>query len=168
MDHRKKTHLNTVLDINGTSPWIRDDGVSLPERMRQDLLVELTDLPVNSTKKTGLLVMLARTVAAACLLALISYSWEQAYSLKKLNALENRLAQDTVIHYSGLDQLNRVLVLNSFIDLDKLRELGAEKARQQYAEVLPAWFNSNLFGDQVFKFRLEKQIHALKINPKIK
>ena len=168
MDYREKTYLAFTADPDSDQPWFQPAGEAMPADMKQFLMKGLGKLPAHKRNTTPVVRFFIRSVAAACLLALVSYCWEQGYSLKKLNALENRLASDTQVSYHGFDQLDRVLVMNSLIDWDKLKSLGPERAREQYADALPAWFNANLLGDSQMKLRLDQQINAFQLNLKIK
>lgn len=154
MVDREKNHRITLPDPDSPDPWLSFPEKNIPAGLQSDVVAAVHKIMRKNKKRAKLVRLMTNLTAAACVLAFVAFSYEQLYSLKKINHLESQIAINKGITYQIGPKQNDLLIIHSMVSWSALKNMGFHKDHWAYTDLLPVWVKSNLFGDDLLKIKI--------------
>jgi hypothetical protein len=168
MDDRTKYDLKAQLKIEAENSWFGTDTKNMPSGMREEIAKNLAKVISESQSASDKIFrIIARSVAAACLISFILFTYEQFYSIKKLNNLEQRIAESGGSTIEPIRSQNELLIINTFFSWADIKRLANSDFETAYEELFPVWFQNNMIGDGQVKMRIQQYIQEYQLATKI-
>lgn len=168
MDKRSLFKMKNIPDIESTLPWLAISKDRMPEKMRNEILVNVSEVTRSQIRRSEPLHLMIKLIGAACLVLFLLYSFEQYNTLHKISQLENRIAEitgDTPVQFRTQNEL---LIINSFVSWSKIKSLGLSPSDPSIEDqLLPSYLRNNLFGDKELKEKFSKYLREFQLATKI-
>ena len=160
--------MNKIPDIESTTPWLPISEEGMPDEMKKEISDFVSKAMQEKIKITEPFRLMIRLVGAACLALFLLFSFEQYHTLRKINQLENRIAEITGDSPVQLRTQNELLIINSFVSWSEIKSLGLSAADPNIEnQLLPPYLKTNFFGDNELKEKFSKYLREFQLATKI-